>query len=92
MENTLIGIGFLFIFLGYLVAIKKMTWLLSGYNEKRVKNKNKLAHLVGGTYLLLGTILLIFGIVGFEKIDFLIISSVVIILIELVYVNIKMVD
>ncbi|MGE7921305.1 DUF3784 domain-containing protein [Viridibacillus sp. NPDC093762] len=46
-------IGLIFLGLGFCVGVKKMTWLLSGFNEKRVKDKTKLAHLVGGTEIIL---------------------------------------
>ncbi|MGE7925795.1 DUF3784 domain-containing protein [Viridibacillus arvi] len=47
--------------------VKKLTWLLAGYNEKRVKDKNKLALLVGGTFALLGIGTLISRFVGENK-------------------------
>ena len=54
MEINLVIIGFVFLVFGFLVGVKKLTWLLAGYNEKRVKDKNKLARLVGSTFALLG--------------------------------------
>jgi len=92
MEINLVIIGGVFLVFGYLVGVKKLTWLLAGYNEKRVKNKNKLARLVGITLALLGVVLLISGFAGVKETEYIIMSSVAILLIEVVYVNAKMVE
>lgn len=88
---NLIVVGFIFVLFGYLVGVKKLTWLLAGYNEKRVKNKKKLAILVGGTFAILGIGLLIFGFIGFKQAETIMMVAVGVILIEVVYVNAKMV-
>ena len=41
-----------------LVGMKKQTWLLSGFNENRVKDKEKLANLVGSFNLIMGMMML----------------------------------
>ena len=92
MEMNLIVAGVVFLFIGYLVGLKKQTWLLAGYNEKRVKDKNKLAILVGGTFAILGIGLLIFGLIGFEHSETMMIAAAGIILVEVVYVNATMVE
>ncbi|WP_144561485.1 DUF3784 domain-containing protein [Bacillus mycoides] len=33
--------------LSYFIGVKQYTWLLSGFNERRVKDKKKLANIVG---------------------------------------------
>ena len=38
---THIGMGILLIFLGYLVKVKKMTWLIAGYNTSPAKKKQE---------------------------------------------------
>lgn len=92
MDINLVIIGVVFLVLSYLVGVKKQTWLLAGYNEKRVKEKNKLARLVGITMALLGVVLMISGLTGMKETEYLIMSVVAIILIEVVYVNTKMVE
>lgn len=92
MEINLVIIGAVFLVFGYLVGVKKLTWLLAGYNEKKVKDKNKLARLVGITLALLGAVLLISGIAGVKETEYIIMSAVAILLIEVVYVNTKMVE
>ena len=89
---NLIVVGFVFLLIGYLVGVIKITWLLAGYNEKRVKDKKKLANLVGGTFALLGILLLVFGFIGFEKNETIMMVAVGIILLEVVFVNAKMVE
>ncbi|WP_413366978.1 DUF3784 domain-containing protein [Lysinibacillus sp. 3P01SB] len=92
MKINLMIIGLLLLAIGYFVGVKKMTWLLSGFNERRVKDKEKLANLVGGAQILLGAMLIIGGLVGVHPEEYLIIASVVILLGLLVYVNYKMVE
>lgn len=89
---NLIVVGFVFLLIGYLVGVKKLTWLLAGYNEKRIKDKKKLALLVGVTFAFLGIGLLMFGIIGFEQAETIMMVAVGIILLEVVYVNAKMVE
>ena len=88
---NLIVMGFVFLLIGYLVGVKKITWLLAGYNEKRVKDKKKLAILVGGTFAILGMGLLIFGFIGYKQAETIMMVAIGIILLEVVYVNAKMV-
>ncbi|WP_339176092.1 DUF3784 domain-containing protein [Solibacillus sp. FSL R5-0691] len=92
MEMNLVIIGVIFLVLGYLVGVKKLTWLLAGYNEKRVKDKNKLAVLVGGTFALLGIGIVISGFAGVQQAETVMFVAIGIILLELVYVNAKMVE
>ena len=92
MNIHLIIMGLIFLMLGYLVGVKKMTWLLSGFNENRVKDKGKLANLVGGTQIILGGMLMVGGFVGLQPEEYLILGSVGILLVLLVYVNGTMVE
>lgn len=54
----LVFIGIIMFVLAYLVGVKKMTWLLSGYNQHRVRDKDKLAKIVG-TYNFIAGVLFI---------------------------------
>ncbi len=92
LEINLIIMGAIFVIISYLVGVKKLTWLLAGYNEKRVNNKKKLAVLVGVTFAVLGLGLLIFGLIGFEQTETIMMVAFGIILLEVVYVNAKMVE
>lgn len=55
----LMFIGFVLILLAYLVGIEKLTWLLSGFNQRRVRDNEKLARIVGVYNLLVGIVLVI---------------------------------
>lgn len=92
MDTNLLIIGGIFLAFGYLVGVKKMTWLLAGYNEKRVKDKTKLAHLTGSTLAILGGILLSCGLIGTPNPDYIIMAVIGIILLEIVYVNMKLIE
>lgn len=88
-ESLLVGI--IVVVLSYLVGIKKFTWLLAGYNEGRVLDKDKLAKLVGITYFILGVILILNGFFSLKLLEYLAIIGVVIVLLEVFYVNFKLV-
>lgn len=92
MELNLLIIGLVFLLIGFLVGVKKYTWLLAGYNEKRVEDKEKLARLVGGTFALVGVGLLICGFIGLKEVETIMMVAVGIILLEVVYVNVKLVE
>jgi hypothetical protein len=51
--------GLLLLILGYLIRFKKMLWLLSGYDERKVKNKEALARFAGNYVILIGIFMLI---------------------------------
>lgn len=92
MDTNLIIIGGIFLAFGYLVGVKKMTWLLAGFNEKRVTDKTKLSHLAGSTMAILGVILLGCGFIGLPNPEYIIMAVTAVLLLEIVYVNMKLVD
>lgn len=91
MDMILTVMGLIFIVMGYLVGVKKMVWLLAGYNQARVTDKNKLANLVGGTFALLGLAILLISFLSIFKTETVITVAVIIIVLEIAFVNIKMV-
>lgn len=91
MTKELIILGSFLLLSGYLIAIKKAVWILAGYNEKRIADKDKLAKLVGLTYAILGGILLLSGIIGFPFAEPLAIAALAVIIIQIIYIQIKMV-
>ncbi|MBX9974080.1 DUF3784 domain-containing protein [Cytobacillus firmus] len=74
------------------MGVKKQTWLLSGFNEKRVINKKKLSYLVGGTLTFLSVVLIIRGIIGRLTPEYFMIFSVAVMFGLILYVNIKLVE
>lgn len=91
MNAELLIIGVVIVAISYLVGIKKFTWLLAGYNEKRVNDKTKLAKLVGITYFILGVIMILNGIFNIKALEYFVVLGFVIVVMEIFYVNIKLV-
>lgn len=91
MDVEFLVIGVILLVFSYLVGIKKFTWLLAGYNEKRVNNKTKLAKLVGITYFILGLVMILNGVFNVKALEYLVILGFVIVVMEVFYVNIKLV-
>ncbi|MFE4896261.1 hypothetical protein [Peribacillus butanolivorans] len=52
MDYGLLDIGIALLLVSYLVAVKKQTWLLAGFNEKMIKNKSLLGTITGGVFFL----------------------------------------
>lgn len=92
MNTTFFIIGGILICLGFLVGVMKQTWLLSGFNEKRVSNKDRLSKLVGGYQFVMGIIFIGCGLLSIQSIDFLIIILVIGLIGLMTYTNIKLVD
>ncbi|SDD86543.1 protein of unknown function [Bhargavaea beijingensis] len=92
MTVDMIVIGLIFFVLGYLIGVKKMTFLLAGFNEQRVRDKDRLGLLVGGALGVLGAIMLIAGLLGAAPAQPFIVGSVIVMLLLVVYVNAKMVE
>lgn len=92
MTVDLIVFGLVFLVLGFLIGVKKMTFLLAGFNEQRVRDKDRLGRLVGGALGALGAIMLIAGLFGAEPAQPFLVGSVIVLLLLVVYVNVKMVE
>ncbi|WP_019242818.1 MULTISPECIES: DUF3784 domain-containing protein [Bacillus] len=92
MNADLLIVGGILLVLGFLVGIKKQTWLLSGFNEKRVSNKDKLAKLVGGFEGIMGVIFIIAGIFSLEYMKCLVMVLLLGMFCLVVYSNVKLVD
>lgn len=88
----LLIVGGILLIMGFFVGIKKQTWLLAGFNEKRVMNKNKLATLVGGYTGVMGILFLIAGAISFEYIQSLFTILLIGFIGLIVYVNVRMVN
>lgn len=92
MSNELLIVGGILLVMGFLVGIKKQTWLLSGFNEKRVSDKKKLSLLVGGYTGIMSIVFLTAGLLSFQQPELLFAILVGGMIALLVYVNVKMVD
>lgn len=92
MNQSLIFLGIILLVLAFFVGVKKQTWLLSGFNQKRVKDQDKLAKLVGSVNLVMG--LMLIGGAFIDHPDTQILIPIVLIanVATLGYVNTKMVE
>ncbi|KAB8133618.1 DUF3784 domain-containing protein [Gracilibacillus oryzae] len=92
MNTDLLIIGGLLLLMGFLVGVKKQTWLLSGFNEKRVSNKDRLAKLVGGFVGIMGVIFIIAGVFSFQSVMILVAILFLGLFGLIIYSNVKLVD
>ncbi|RDW17293.1 DUF3784 domain-containing protein [Oceanobacillus chungangensis] len=93
MNQPLMIAAIVLLIFAFLIGVKKQTWILSGFNQARVKEQDKLAKLVGFYSLIIGIVMLIGGFINYpnsEKVLFPIMLIGYVILIG--YVNTKMVE
>ncbi|MBN8192919.1 DUF3784 domain-containing protein [Bacillus sp. NTK074B] len=66
MDYGLLIIGIALLLVSFLVGVKKQTWLLAGFNEKKVKNKSLLGTITGLLFFLpVGLIVIINSIIDY---------------------------
>lgn len=66
METGFLIIGIALLLISYLLAVKKQTWILAGFNEKNIKNKSLLGKITGGIFFLpLGLLAVIHSFVDY---------------------------
>lgn len=92
MSQHLIMLAIILFILAYLVGVKKQTWLLSGFNQKRVKDQDKLAKLVGSYNLVMGMVMVGGAFIDHPDTRVLIPILVIGYVILLGYVNTRMVE
>ncbi|PAD39186.1 DUF3784 domain-containing protein [Terribacillus sp. 7520-G] len=95
MEHEIFSVflGIVFIVLAYLVNVKKMVGILRGYNQQRIRDKQKFIDLVSPFYLVSGAILILVPFIFSPEWSMVAIHLVIMAnLILLIYVNVKMVD
>ncbi|WP_370444970.1 DUF3784 domain-containing protein [Bacillus tequilensis] len=62
----------LFFWVAYMAGIKKQTWLLSGFQESRIRDKDRLARIAGYFFLNSGIFILLNGFISYQGQDQLI--------------------
>ncbi|MBS4190299.1 DUF3784 domain-containing protein [Bacillus sp. FJAT-49705] len=92
MNQHFIIISIILFILAYLVGVRKQTWLLSGYNQKRVKDQDKLAKLVGSFNFAMGIVMLGGAFIDHPDTQVLIPILIIGYVILLGYVNTRMVE
>lgn len=66
INYLLIVISLLFFVVAYLVGIKKQTWMLAGFNEARIRDKDRLARIAGYFFLNSGLFILLNSFISFQ--------------------------
>ena len=92
MNHSFIIIAIILFILAYLIGVRKQTWLLSGFNEQQVRDKDKLAGLVGSFNLIMGMVMVGGAFIKHPDAQALIPILVIGYVILIAYVNTKMVD
>ncbi|MCO4851344.1 DUF3784 domain-containing protein [Bacillus vallismortis] len=72
IDFLLILIAMLFFWIAYMAGIKKQTWILSGFGESRIRDKDRLARIAGYFFLNSGIFILLNGFISFQGQDQLI--------------------
>ncbi len=72
--------------LGYIIGVKQRIELLTFVRNKYVKDKKKVADILGGSQIVLGAILITLGGIGFKNDPMIIVFVLTILLILSVYV------
>ncbi|MGG0175383.1 DUF3784 domain-containing protein [Gottfriedia acidiceleris] len=89
MDYGLLIIGIAFLLVSYLVAVKKQTWLLAGFNEKMIKNKSLLGKVVGGGFFLPLSLLIIINSIFNYPYEVTVLIIIMLILLTMVYLFIN---
>ncbi|MEH7402207.1 MULTISPECIES: DUF3784 domain-containing protein [Bacillaceae] len=94
MDYSLLVIGIVLLMVSYLVAVKKQTWLLAGFNEKMIKNKSMLGTVTGaGFFLPLSLLVIINSFINYPY-EKTVLITIMLILLTIVYlfINRKLLD
>ena len=89
MDVDILIIGIALLLVSYLVGIKKQTWLLAGFNEKRITNKSLLGTITGLLFFLpLRLIVILNSIIDYAHEGTVLVVAILVMLTS-VYVFIK---
>ena len=92
MNLNLLTLGVILLILGYLIGIKGRIELLTFVRNRSVKDKKKVADILGGSQFLLGAFLITLGGIGVENDPFIILFVLIILLILSMYVYRKYIE
>ncbi len=94
LDYGLLVIGIALLHVSYLVAVKKQTWLLAGFNEKMVKNKSLLGMVTGVIFFLpLGMLVVVNSFIDYPyELTVLIIAMLILLTIVYVFINRRLLD
>lgn len=92
MDYKVIMLGLVFLLLSYVVGVKKQTHFLRGFNQHRVRDKEKLGGIVGSYSFAVSVVLFVSGFIQVPSPQIIMPLVVIGYLILIVYVNAKMVE
>ncbi|PDY26980.1 DUF3784 domain-containing protein [Bacillus thuringiensis] len=92
MDYKVMVLGLVFLALSYVVGIKKQTHFLTGFNQHRVRDKQKLGVIVGSYSFAVAVVLIVSGFIEIVSLQILMPLVVVGYLILAFYVNMRMVE
>ena len=86
LNLNLIFLGVILLIFGYLIGVKGRIELLTFVRNRSVKDKKKVAHILGGSQFLLGALLITLGGIGFKNDPLIILLVLIILLMLSIYV------
>lgn len=90
MTIELLVFGVVMIVCGYLIGVKKLWQLLAAVQIKRAKNPEKTANFLATLMLIVGAFVVTMGVVGITPAEMVLTPVVFVLLLAVLYVNVKM--
>lgn len=90
MTIELLVFGVVLVVCGYLIGVKKLWQLLAGVQIKRAKDPEKAANFLATMMLVVGAFVITMGIVGAAPAETVLTPVVFVLLLAVLYVNVKM--
>lgn len=90
MTTELITMGVILIVCSYLIGVKKYWQLLAGIQLKRAKDPEKVVNFLATMMVLVGALLVTTGVIGFQPAEAMITPCILVLLLALLYANVKM--
>ncbi|KHE72928.1 DUF3784 domain-containing protein [Halobacillus sp. BBL2006] len=94
MDTELLVIGILFLVVSFLVGVLKQTWLLSGFNEKAIKDKARLGRVSGSMFFLpVGVCMILNSLIDYPNEQFVLLTvSLILLVLVYFYINRKLLN
>ena len=86
MNINLLILGLIFLIFGYLIGINERIELLTFVRNRDVKDKKKVAQILGGSQILVGALFITLGGIGFENDPLMILLVLIFLLVLSIYV------
>lgn len=90
MTIELLIFGVILVVCGYLIGVKKLWHLLAGVQIKRAKDPEKVANFLATMMLVVGAFVITMGAIGVAPVETILTPVVFILLLSVLYVNVKM--